>query len=660
MPDRVLFDEDFSRLPLGFLPFLYTAHGEYHVMPPPGERGPWYESTCSYSRTAPQWAVLEDEGRRYLEHSEHHDGDLIDGGVLVAGDDRWRDVRAELRLRLLSRTPSGLLVRYLTARQHVRVILDGARLAVLHRDEGELRVLAETPLEPDLDAVHELVAELDGPTLDVTVDGRRILNVEDLPLASGKVGLFAGGTAEFHHVPVSAAEPEQQAFAAVVGEWDRAEQAARDRTPQAALLTQIDLHGRVAGRQLRIGDVNGDGRKELVVARCTKRGLNDDYNCIRSISAIDLDGRVLWDYGLPGPTANKISTRTNHPDAPELLTADLPFQVYDLDGDGRDEVILYRHFHLIVLDGATGAERLRVPTPPAPEGREDAFLRVNVDSIAFADLCGRGRAEEVLIKNRYRDLWAMDREFNVLWTRQLSTGHFPAPFDLDGDGRDEIVVGSTGLRHDGSTLFEVDLRHDHVDEIVIGRLGGSGAPMQVAVVAGSEGVMVWDLDGRILHRERLGHAQRLSAAPYREDLDGVQLFTTTYWGEPGIVSFHDATGRRLWFREIPETGQVVCPVDWSSHGRPLCLLNGSARHGGMIDGYGRVAVPFPNDGHPELCADATDLLGTGRDQVLLWDADTLHVYGAEDTGDGPSGYRRFPPEYNRSNYRGEALWPAEW
>ena len=223
------------------------------------------------------------------------------------------------------------------------------------------------------------------------------------------------------------------------------------------------------------------------------------------------------------------------------------------------------------------------------EGRvrfgEDAFLRLNVDAIAFADLAGRGRAEEVLVKNRYRDLWALDREFNVLWTRQLSTGHFPAPFDLDGDGRDEIVVGGTALRPDGSTLFEVDLRDDHVDEIVIGRLGGPGAPMQVAVVAGSEGFMVWDLDGRILHRARLGHAQRLSAAPYREDLDGAQLFTTTYWGEPGIVSFHDAGGRRLWFREIPETGQVVCPVDWTGRCRPLCLLSGSARHGGMIDAF---------------------------------------------------------------------------
>ena len=54
------------------------------------------------------------------------------------------------------------------------------------------------------------------------------------------------------------------------------------------------------------------------------------------------------------------------------------------------------------------------------------------------------------------------------------------------------------------------------------------------------------------------------------------------------------------------------------------------------------------------------LLGLGRtwrDQVLLWDEDALYVYGADDLGDGPSPYRRFPPEHNRSNYRGEGLFP---
>ena len=658
MADRFLIDETFSGFPLGFLPFLYTAHGEYHVMPPPGERGIWYEATCSYSRTAPQWTILQDGGEPYLEHSVNHEGDLVDGGVLVTGDDRWADLYVELGLRLLSPNPSGLLVRYRTARQHIRVVLDGERLAVLHRDEGELRVLGEAAVATGPDAVHVIAAHVAGDGLDVSVDGADVLRVEDLPIERGKIGLFAGGTAEFHHVRASMDGPAAAAFNVIAATDEREHAEARERTPQAVLLKRIALHGRVGGRQLRVGDVDGDGRKEIVVARCTKRGLNDNYNHVRSVSAIDLDGNVLWDYGVPGPTANRISTRTNHPDAPELLTADLPFQVYDLDGDGRDEVILYRHFHLIVLDGATGEERLRVPTPTAPAGHEDDFTRLNVDSVAFADLSGRGRAEEVLIKNRYRDLWALDRDFNVLWTRELNTGHFPAPYDLDGDGRDEIVVGYTALRPDGGTLFEVDVHADHVDEIVIGRFGGDGAPVRVAVVAGNEGFMVWDLEGNILHRERLGHAQRLSAAPYRDDLGGVQFFTTTYWGEPGIVSFHDCEGTRLEFREIPETGQVLCPVDWSGRCPPLCLLSGSIRHGGMIDGLGRVAVPFPRDGHPELCADATDLLGTGRDQVLLWDGAALCIYGAEDLGGGPSPYRRFPPECNRSNYRGEGLFPG--
>ena len=251
----------------------------------------------------------------------------------------------------------------------------------------------------------------------------------------------------------------------------------------------------------------------------------------------------------------------------------------------------------------------------------------------------------------------MNDRFEVLWRRSLNTGHFPAPYDLDGDGKDEIVVGYTGLKPDGSTLFDVGIERDHVDEIVIGRFGGKDSPIQVAVVAGNEGYMIWDVDGGIAHRELLGHMQRLSAAPYREDLEGLQFFVTTYWGEPGITSFHDCKGERLWFREIPDNGQVLCPVDWSAECRPLCLINGCMRYGGMMDGFGRRVVRFPDDGHPDLCADATDLLGTGRDQVLLWDDDTLFVYGAEDIGDEPSTYRRFPPEWNRSNYRGEGLFP---
>ena len=36
------------------------------------------------------------------------------------------------------------------------------------------------------------------------------------------------------------------------------------------------------------------------------------------------------------------------------VTADLPFQVYDIDNDGADEVIVSRDFKLMILNGRTG------------------------------------------------------------------------------------------------------------------------------------------------------------------------------------------------------------------------------------------------------------------------------------------------------------------
>ena len=34
----------------------------------------------------------------------------------------------------------------------------------------------------------------------------------------------------------------------------------------------------------------------------------------------------------------------------------------------------------------------------------------------------------------------------------------------------------------------------------------------------------------------------------------------------------------------------------------IARLSGSREHGGMLDGFGRRVVLFPDDGHPEMCA----------------------------------------------------------
>jgi rhamnogalacturonan endolyase len=61
---------------------------------------------------------------------------------------------------------------------------------------------------------------------------------------------------------------------------------------------------------------------------------------------------------------------------------------------------------------------------------------------------------------------------------------------------------------------------------------------------------------------------------------------------------------------------------------------------------------FPNDGHPDLAANALDLTGDARDETVLWDQ--LRVWIC--TQDRPFAGKRIDaplrnPDYNESNYR---------
>ena len=38
-------------------------------------------------------------------------------------------------------------------------------------------------------------------------------------------------------------------------------------------------------------------------------------------------------------------------------------------------------------------------------------------------------------------MWALDGDFNLLWTHSGNLGHFPLAYDIDGDGFDEVMAG---------------------------------------------------------------------------------------------------------------------------------------------------------------------------------------------------------------------------
>lgn len=420
------------------------------------------------------------------------------------------------------------------------------------------------------------------------------------------------------------------------------------------LVRKIATPGFGTCRQIRFGDLTGNGLPDIVLAQRAPIEGGAGYYSVGCLTALTAEGEVLWQSGTPTPQTP--------------LAGDLPFQVNDLDGDGRNEVVCVRGFEIQMLDGATGKLKYAAPTPERPEhhpllkrsisyfGSPDGheFPRVVADSIRFADLAGRGAARDLLLKDRYHHLWALSPDLQPLWSWVGNLGHFPFAADLDGDGRDEVIAGYHWLTADGRDLQNLHLG-DHADAIFAMPFPGSGDPQgwgepKAVRAGGDDGLLIAGLHGDLL-AVRHGHVQRLSIAKFRGDAPGLQYAICTYWGAPGIVALLDSTGKLLWSREHPVCGNTLQPVNWTGEDEELIYYSAHADFGGLCDWRGEQVVPFPDDGHPELCSEVMDLFGTGRDNLIAWDPERLWIYAAADAGQGRPAHRPLrPPLHSWSNY----------
>mgnify|MGYP000771680346 FL=1 len=483
---------------------------------------------------------------------------------------------------------------------------------------------------------------------------------QEYALQGGKAAITATIPTQFEYVNVTVTDETAAQIDAARKAYSDLCAEEQQKYPKMKLLKKIDLRNFGTGRQVRFGHLLGNGEYQIVLAQCQKRVNRDAYGTISCLTAIDLDGNVLWRYG--EPTSNtEIGT----------ISADMPMQIYDIDGDGYDEVITAKNFEIFILDGRNGKvkKHAKAPYSTAEEdgtiiGVPDkiyAFDRINPDGIRICNFRGLDKPRDILIKDRYCRVYALNDDLEVMWHYQSdkNTGHFPFAIDINGDGHDELLVGYNMLDCNGNRIWTMPVKEDHIDEIVPGMFvsGPHKGKKYFACVAGKEGFLISDWEGNLLKKDGIGHAQRVSTGNYCPDKPGYEMVVVNFWGHQGIIYFYDSEGNPVWEMENELNGNLLTPVNWIGNGRDFILLNADVEKGGLIDGNGVQVVKFPDDGHPTLCAEAINMYGDARDEIVTWDYNSMYIYTQDDSPElnvyEPVKY----PDYNASNYRGEYSYP---
>lgn len=244
----------------------------------------------------------------------------------------------------------------------------------------------------------------------------------------------------------------------------------------------IKLDGAQTFQKVGIADLDGDGQYDFVIKQ-PNANIDPWYKYwTRSPDTYKLeayrgDGKFLWRFDLGWAIERGIWYS--------------PYVVYDLDGDGKAEVavktgegdprdpagkVTQGPEYLTILDGLTGEPRARVDWP-SREGFEGEhgynYASRNQLGVAYLDgktpclIVERGTYNRMKVVayefhgGRLRALWHWDNK-DLPKTYWGQGAHWMHAADVDGDGRDEVLLGSAVLDDDGTALWSTGLGHpDH-------------------------------------------------------------------------------------------------------------------------------------------------------------------------------------------------------
>lgn len=645
-----LINEDFSDFPIGEFPYDSgaTALGEYHCFINKGYYGSWYDpiSLHQWRSMDGTWLIVNDNNKNYLEQNR---GDFATGAfhnlysVLVNKNHIFADYSISTYLTIFEVAhPCGIAINYITSRNLVFIGIAKDRLVVIRRLENEFTYLATKEIIFKEMMPYFIQADVKGSRLTVYLDGNKEIDIPFERIDDTRVAVTAKSACRYADFKVEMTDIEFKSHKDKVASEERRLANKRKLYPELKLIKKIDLKNFSGGRQIRVIERAND-TPLLLLCQNQKRLYCDAFNRISAITAFDLDGNIIWQIG-----------KAREMDLTSLMSCDMPIQVADINGDGKLEVIYAYDFMIYVVDALTGNLIKKMPTPVVADDnsvKAHPYYRLNVDAIRVADFQGRGYQGDIIIKDRYHKVWAIDIiEEKILWTyNHKNTGHFPYIYDFDNDGFDEMFCGYDMVDQEGTILWSLPFESDHTDEIIYFNLDET--EKRLFLSSGDEGFNVFDSQGKLFSHNDVGHAQRVSIAKYDGYDDKYKVAVVSFWGSDGIVRIYDSKLQQISIKEQMSNGNIIAPVNYDGK-HILCLLNAS-EDGGLADSSLDIVVKFPNDGHPYLSTFIYDIDGDGIDEIICWDLSSMWIYKASDFTSCAKTSKY--PDDSLSNYMGEYL-----
>ncbi len=376
------------------------------------------------------------------------------------------------------------------------------------------------------------------------------------------------------------------------------------------LIGSIDLTPSGPGIRLIVGDVNGDGRYDIVAMQPDKVPDGKTPHAVLALTAFELDGTKLWQVGTP----NSAITGS---------ASDIPAQIYDIDSDGFNEVLTVMNGKFAVIDGRTGTRKAdyALPDPNAH------------DAIMIANISGHTRPDDIILKDRFSNLWAFDSSFNQIFQYSGALSFYPWPFDWDHDGRDEVMAACQFIESNGTPVWNCDAATDsnQVDAVWAADIDPDAAN-GTEIIVGAGDVMAFDATGRLLFRVDTEEAQNIIVGDFRPDLPGREIggLDRVLRGVNGIDGMFmiSAAGKMLVHEDRPEGSGwstiVTMMRDWDGTKRDLVVAYGRAGDvPKLYDGQLNVVASFPDETGQLI---PVDLCGDSRQEIIAFSDKAAHLY----------------------------------